>query len=624
MLRHEGAMAAHVRSWRKDVERLRVLTWRRFRQLLMTLQRDLRSSEPTQIALCALLGGLVGGLVELVHGSVELLHRVNFRLVPDALLSAGEGVDPFRIVIVPAVGGLLLGLTALLWRRFRPGEIVDPIEANALYGGRMSLTDSIRLGVSTVISNAAGASLGMEAGYAQFGSGFFSWLGQYFHLRRADLRVFVTSGAAAAIAAAFNAPLAGAFYGYELVLGSYMPRALAPVAAASVCGTLAQRAIGGEQPIFSIASAVPLTSASYVLFALLGVAAAGVAVLSMMGVTWCERTMRRLPLPEWLRPVLGGALLSVIAVLFPQVLGSGHGAIQDHFQHGWTMLPLLLLLAAKLVASAISVGSGFRGGLFSSSLFLGCLFGEIFAGAVAWIDPALAVQRSAFLLVGMGAVAAGIVGAPLTMAFLVLEGTGDFPVAVGVLVGVTLASTIVRLTFGYSFATWRFHVRGLSIRGAHDVGWIAELTAARLMRSDPKVVPSGISLAELRAKYPVGAVKRVFVADPNGIYAGVIDMAVAHDPQLDDTVDAVTVADLMEPSRTYLLPNDNVRTALRRFEEGHTESLPVLAGGTDLRIIGYMTEAYALRRYAQELERRRSAELGEQDLFSLGQTPTPR
>ena len=599
----------------------RLFAWRRLRLFVVALKRDLRSSEPAQILLCALIGGLVGALVAGMRQSVELLHRLDFLLGPGSFLSAAQDVNRWRIAIVPAAGGLFLGLTALLWRRFRPGEIVDPIEANALYGGRMSLTDSARLAISTMISNAAGASLGMEAGYSQFGSGLFSTVGQYFHLRRADQRVFVTAGAAAAIAAAFNAPLAGAFYGYELVLGSYLPRALAPVAVASVCGALVQRSLGGPRPLFDVTTAVPLDSTSYILFGVVGVFAAGVAVLAMMGVTWCERGMRKLPVPEWFRPTIGGVLLSCIAYFFPQVLGSGHGAIQFHFQYNWAVIPLLSLLVAKILASAISVGSGFRGGLFSSALFLGCLFGAIFVQFLVHFAPALAAQHNAFLLVGMGAVAAAIVGAPFTMVFLVLEATGDFAVTVGVLVGVIMSATIVRLTFGYSFATWRFHVRGLGIRGAHDIGWIADLTVARMMRADPKIVRCDLGLRALRDKYPIGSAKRVFVTDREGFYAGSLDMAEAHDPQADDVIDAGVVADLVEQSGVYLLPGENVRAALARFEESQAESLPVLAARGDRRVIGYLTEAYALRRYAQELERRRSAELGEQDLFSLGQKP---
>lgn len=603
-----------VAFWRTSVAR-------RLRLAVAETQRGLRSSEFSQILLCALVGTVVGAVVEGMRRSVELLHRLDFLLPPNTLLSTGVGLDRLRIAIVPVAGGLFLGLTALLWRRFRPSEIVDPIEANALYGGRMSLIDSMRLALSTMISNGAGASLGMEAGYSQFGAGIFSSIGQYFHLRRADQRVFVTAGAAAAIAAAFNAPLTGAFYGYELVLGSYLPRALAPVAVASVAGALAQRALGGEKALFAVHAAMPPDSLSYVLFGVVGLFAAGVAILAMMGVTWCERGWRKLPVPEWLRPAIGGAVLSCVAYWFPQVLGSGHGAIQYHFMNSWALVPLLALLAAKLVASAVSVGSGFRGGLFSSSLFLGCLYGAVCAQVLAWISPGLAVQHNAFLMVGMGAVAAAVIGAPFTMVFLVLEATGDFPVTLGVLVGVITAATIVRLTFGYSFATWRFHVRGLGIRGAHDVGWIADLTAGRMMRTDPKTVASNMALPALRARYPLGTAKRVFAVAPDGSYAGSLDMALVHDPQLDDAIDAGVVADLVEQGGVYLLPEENVRAALARFDETHAESLPVLAGRHDRRVVGYVTEAYALRRYTQELERRRSAELGEQDLFSLGRTP---
>ena len=332
-----------------------------------------------------------------------------------------------RILIVPVLGGVALGIAAYVVRRFRPSEIVDPIEANALHGGRMSMLDSLRLVVATIVSNASGASVGMEAGYSQFGASAFSSVGQYFKLRRADQRVFVTAGAAAAIAAAFNAPLAGAFYGYELILGNYSARALAPVAVAALAAVLTERSIIHPEPLFVVGQLFHFKQSVYLLFALLGLFAAGFSVLSMQAVTWAERALRRLPLPQWMRPAIGGVLLTTIALHAPQVLGSGHGAIQFHFDHDWALVPLLVILFAKLVASAISIGSGYRGGMFSSSLFLGCLFGAVFADVTALVVPRLAEQHAALMMVGMGSVAAAVIGAPLTMVFLVLEGTGDFP-----------------------------------------------------------------------------------------------------------------------------------------------------------------------------------------------------
>ncbi|MBN9570479.1 MAG: chloride channel protein, partial [Alphaproteobacteria bacterium] len=364
-----------------------------------------------------------------------------------------------------------------------------------------------------------------------------------------------------------------------------------------------------------------LDTQSYLLFGLMGILAAALAIAAMTSVTWSERLLRQAKVPDWMRPAIGGLVLSGIALYFPQVLGSGHGAIQYHFEIGWALVPLLALLAAKLIAAAVSVGSGFRGGLFSSSLFLGCLFGAAFAAAVTLLMAELARERTAFMLVGMGSVAAAIVGAPLTMVFLVLEATGDFPVTVGVVVGVVVASTIVRLTFGFSFSTWRFHQRGLGIRGAHDIGWITDLTVNRLMRSDPKVVAGDMSVDMLRRRYPPGSVKRVYVTDGDGKYAGSLDMAKVHDPALDNEARTATVEALATAPDIFLLPGENVRAALTRFEQSETESLPVLSSRSEREIVGYMTEAYGLRRYTQELERRRSAELGERDLFSIGPLP---
>jgi CIC family chloride channel protein len=587
------------------------------RRLGTAVQRILRSSAAAQIALSALLGAVIGALVAGMHRLVDLLHRVSFNLPAGAALSTGVGVDEIRILIVPVCGGLLVGFAALVSRRFRFSDTVDPIEANALHGGRMSMRDSLRLVLATIVSNASGASVGMEAGYSQFGASMFSGLGQLFQLRRDDQRVFLAAGAGAAIAAAFNAPLAGAFYAFELILGTYAVRALAPVAAACLVAVLTERDLIHPEPLFVVGQVFHFKQSVYLLFALLGVLAAGFGILTMQAVTWAERALKRIALPQWLRPSLGGILLTAIALYVPQVLGSGHGAIQFHFDHNVALGALVAVLLGKLLASAISVGAGFRGGMFSSSLFLGCLFGAVFADLAERAVPRLGEHHAALMMVGMGSVAAAVIGAPLTMVFLVLEGTGDFPMTIGVMVGVVIASTIVRLTFGYSFSTWRFHQRGIGIRGAHDIGWLMDLTVAKLMRTDPKIASAGMPLAELREKFPLGGAKRVLVIGPNGEYAGGIDVAALHDAKLDSKTGSLTAGELAGQRDIYLLPGQNVRMALQKFEEARIESLPVLASATDRMIVGYMTEAYALRRYNQELERRRNTELGARDLFSI-------
>jgi CIC family chloride channel protein len=262
------------------------------------------------------------------------------------------------------------------------------------------------------------------------------------------------------------------------------------------------------------------------------------------------------------------------------------------------------LVVAKIVASAISIGAGFRGGLFSSSLFLGSLFGGAVALGLSHISPTIAEDQLGFALVGMGAVGAAIVGAPITMILLVLESTGNFPVTIAVTVGVVAASITVRGFFGYSFATWRFHVRGLRIRSPDDIGWIQDLTVARIMRRDPVTVNAKMPLAELRTRFPVGSTKRAFAVGENGEYMGVIDVIDAHASEHDTKVDQLAAGDLAHNSSDFLLPQDNIKIALSRLHTSETEALGVLDNADERRIIGFVTEGYALRRYSEELEKR--------------------
>lgn len=573
-------------------------------------RRAVRNHEIGMIALASAVGAVVGLVTSGLRFLVDLLHEVDFGLIHGTQLSGQVHVDFWRLLIVPGLGGLVLGVVTLVAQKLRPTEIIDPVEANALYGGQLSLRDSARLTGLTVISNACGASVGMEAGYSQLGAGIFATMGDYFHLRREDQRTMVSAGAAAAIAAAFNAPLAGAFYGFELIHSSYTTRVLAPVLAACLSAVLVVRQIGPDEPLFAIIGSFPVPHVHYLLFAALGILAALIGIATMRCATWIERVLRATKLPGWARPAIGGVALSLLALGSPQVLGSGHGAIQWHLETQWTLLPLLLLLAGKVLGSAVSLGAGFRGGLFSSSLFIGALLGAAFVQALGMLNPSFLPERTSFMLVGMGATGAAIIGAPFTMVFLVLESTGDFLISFGTLLGVLIAATAVRLTFGYSFSTWRFHLRGLPLRGGHDIGWIAELTAGRLMRSDVRTVPVAMSLEKLRAVVPLGSRKWVAAVTEGGEYAGMIDVAAVHDPDISEVVEHLVAADLTTCRGCYMLPGDDIRAILKKFGEAQAEVLPVVASVAAPRILGEVSEAFCLKRYTQALERRRSDELG--------------
>jgi CIC family chloride channel protein len=278
-------------------------------------------------------------------------------------------------------------------------------------------------------------------------------------------------------------------------------------------------------------------------------------------------------------------------------------------------LPFLAgLIVAKIVASAVSIGSGFRGGLFSTSLFLGSLFGSFIGLLLAKLVPYFEPDPLVYALVGMGSVAAAIVGGPMTMIMIVLETTGDFNATIGVMVGVVTAAIGVRHWFGYSFATWRFHLRGLAIRSPEDVGWINELLVGPMMRRDPAVIAAELPVEELRRRFPPGSTRLVSVLNDRGGLCGVVD-------PVDSGTEAgpeasKTVGDIASEPAAFLLPSDNLRTALDRFSKAAQETIPVIDNPRDRRVIGYLSEAYALRRYAHELERLRGSRPDDAGIFS--------
>lgn len=570
-----------------------------------TLRALVRADELWLVLLASAIGVLAGLAVVAMNAASQTAHEVLFALPRGQRLSAQAAI-PLWAALVPAAGGLLLGGFGVLIGRLRPTRAVDPIEANALYGGRMSLNDSLVVVAQTLISNGFGASVGLEAGFAQIGGAFASRAGRAFRLRRGDMRVLVGAGAAAAIAAAFNAPLTGAFYAFELVIGTYSLNTLAPVVAAAICAVSIHRAVLGDEPGFDVPAGLSTETAAFLPVIVLGVAAALAGIAVMRGVTLTEAVLRRLPVPAWARPGFGGLAVGCLALLTPAVLSSGHGALRAGLTADLGLGALCLALGLKATASAISLGSGFRGGLFFASLLMGALLGKIFAALMLLISPMPMFPEVIYGLIGMCAFAVAIVGGPLTMAFLGLEATGSLPLTVAVLAAAVVSSVTVRRTFGYSFATWRFHLRGESIRSAVDIGWMRSLTVGRMMRREFRTVPADTPLAAFRNEYPLGSGTRVIAVDAGGAYAGIVWVSDAHAAE-----GASRVSDVLHCTKNVLTPEMSVKQAIAGFEQAEADALAVVESTETLRPIGFLTEHHALRRYADELDKRRRDLSGE-------------
>jgi CIC family chloride channel protein len=568
-----------------------------------SFRRIFRSSEAALILL-AVLVGLAAGLLMIVQNRIAHGMQSLFYGLSGVSLSAAPSIEPIRLLALPILGALLgFGSRAVI-RRWRAP--VDVVEANALHGGAIPFRDSLIVSAQTILSNGAGASVGLEAAYAQAGGGFASVIGQWLRLRRADLRIMVGAGAGAAIGAAFSAPLTGAFYAFEIVIGAYTPAAIAPVAAACLSAVLLVRLFGIEAYVVALPGAKAITTIDYLLYGGLGIVCAVIGIAVMRGVTFVEARVRASPITEPWRPAIGGLLLIPLAMITPQVLSAGHGALRMDLGAEVALRFILLVLLVKIIASSVSLGFGFRGGLFFASLFIGSLVGQLFAGAVAHVPGLPAVDPSDAALIGMAGMAAAVVGGPMTMTMLVLEITHDFALTGLAATAAICASSFVRETFGFSFSTWRLHTRGESIRSARDVGWVRNLTVAKMMQRAPETAAAVLSVADFRRRFPLGSTNKVVLTDATGRYFGMVETAKAFDTMFGPDEEIGSLATLKD---VVLRPVQDVRAAIQMFDVTEADYLAVV---DEQRIVlGTLSERFVHRRYTDEVEKAQREMFGE-------------
>ncbi|SDT59149.1 chloride channel protein [Bradyrhizobium canariense] len=571
--------------------------------LPVVLRNFVRNRETGLVTVAIVIGLLSGLLVATISHLSEIAHSLLFDIPYDARLSATGVISWQRTLLIPTLGGLVLAIIGVIAAgRLKGQQLADAIEANALYGGRVSFRGSILISVQTLLSNGFGGSVGLEAGYTQICSAFGSHIGQRLAARRNDMRLLVACGAAGAISAAFSAPLAGAFYAFEVVLGAYTSAGLVPVIASAVGSWLVTRHLSHQSFLMVPGFPSPVSVEMIGQTVLIGVICAFASIIVMLAVAFSERCFQRLSLFNgFLRPIVGGALLGSLALLTPTVLGAGHGAMQILLVSNPTWLLLTTTIVFKMLASAISLGSGFRGGLFFASLLLGALTGQLYSIVLSGPFPDLALQPGTAAIAALAAFGTGVLGAPFSMVCLALEITGDFSVTVGAVVASSVCALIVRELFGYSFATWRFHLRGEVIRGPQDVGWVRQLSATSLMRSDFENALSTTPVAEAQKMFSPAQVRQIVLRDPNGTYAGVVTSADLHSIATDDNLPLSTIARQQDE---FLLPGASIRDIMAAFERSEADVLAVVDRADHRAAIGTVSEAHVLRTYGEELERR--------------------
>lgn len=472
--------------------------------------------ERGRLALAAALVGIGAGAgVALFRGLIGLVDRAGFGTFVPWL----EPVFPWAAALVPVIGGLAAGLlVAYAIGHERHHGVSGIIEAVAIDGGRLRYRRAPAKAAGAAIAIGTGASVGPEDPSVQIGANLGSFLGQRLDLGEERTRMLVAAGAAAGVAAAFGAPIAGVFFALEVILGDLAGTGAGLILVTAVLAAFTGGALGGEHHTLDVTKYELRSGWEIPLHLGLGAAIGPLAAVYVRLIdgarAYFERTQRRI----WIRPVLAGAAVGVASVWYPQVRGTDYGTLERVLGGGETLIHLLLVLGVlKLVLTALCIGAGFPGGVFAPALFIGCVFGGAYGAAAAGLLPALDLRPGAFAVAGMAAFLAAAVHAPMTAVLIVFEITHDYGMVAAAMSAVALSTAGARWVETesvYSRALVRkgFRRRALSSleteratvavgapcagRRVRDVAWPKGCVVARVRRGARSFTPGGDATIE--------------------------------------------------------------------------------------------------------------------------------
>ena len=597
-------------SLTESVKRLReyLSSWS-WRQLLSQWLDRQAMSESAVIMLTALVVGIGAGLGAVIFRRLIAGMQA---LAYDGLGGLLQGIAPFHLLIIPAVGGAIFGPLIYRFAREAKGHgVPEVMEAVALRGGRIRPRVAVIKSVASAICIGSGGSVGREGPIAQIGSALGSTLGQWLKLSDDRIRNLVACGAGGGIAATFNAPIGGAVFALEVILGQLHVTYFGAVVISAVTADVVAHFFEKDVRAFSVPQYTLVSPWELALYTLLGILTAVGAVAFTRLLYFAEDRWDALHFPEYVKPVLGGLLLGVIGILsfkidgFPRVFGVGYESISDVLFGRLAIQVVLVLFLLKMLATVMTLGSGGSGGIFAPSLFMGAMLGYLFGDAVHYLFPSVTAPAGAYAMVGMAAFFSGAAHAPVTAILILFEMTGDYNIILPLMLATVVSTFISRLLSSESIYTLKLTRRGIHLEQGQDVDVMQGVTVREAMSTEVDVVSPEMPLVELADEFAHTHHHGFPVVDGSGDLVGVVSIRDLEQALASGMVDGKKVADIATMDGLLLAyPDEPMWKALKRLGTRDVGRLPVVQDVGSRYLVGVIRRQDIIRAYNQAIVKR--------------------